>query len=68
MRSWISAFLFSGLVVVGANHWVLIDEEDSEGGKIFSTAIFSETTQEIYLWGTGGKKPARNVYERYELE
>jgi len=60
--------LLFGSSSIFANQWVLIDEEDADGGKQFSKAIFAESTKQIYLWGTGGKKPARNVYERYELE
>jgi len=51
-----------------ANRWVLIHKEDNSGGKTFARAVFSEQTGRMYLWGTGGKKPARNVYLRYELE
>ena len=68
MRFWSLAFLLSGWIAFGANQWVLIYEEDADGGKMFSKAIFVESSKQIYLWGTGGKKPARNVYERYELE
>lgn len=50
------------------NRWVLIHREDSAGGKMFSKAIFAENVGRAYLWGTGGHMPARNVYERYELE
>jgi len=50
------------------NTWVLIDSEDSSGGKTFSKAVFAENVGRVYLWGTGGEKPARNVYRRYELE
>ena len=51
-----------------ANEWVLIDSEDNRGGKAFSKAIHAADPGRIYLWGTGGEKPARNVYLRYELE
>lgn len=51
-----------------ANRWVLIHREDGSGGKAFSRAVFAENVGRVYLWGTGGKKPARNVYLRYELE
>ncbi len=51
-----------------ANQWVLIHREDASGGKMFARAVWAENVNRLYLWGTGGKKPARNVYERYELE
>ena len=51
-----------------ANRWVLIHREDNSGGKAFAKAVYAENVGRIYLWGTGGKKPARNVYLRYELE
>jgi len=51
-----------------ANRWTLIHTEDNSGGKKFSKAIFAENVGRLYLWGTGGKKLARNVYQRYELE
>jgi len=51
-----------------ANRWVMLHSEDNSGGKAFARAIFAESTGRLYLWGTGGKKPARNVYLRYELE
>jgi len=50
------------------NRWVLIDREGDSGGKKFSKAIWAENVGRLYLWGTGGEKPARNVYSRYELE
>lgn len=50
------------------NQWVLIHQEDSSGGKRFARAIWADDVERLYLWGTGGKKPARNVYERFELE
>lgn len=49
-----------------ANRWALLHSEDPGGGKTFAKALVAEN--KIYLWGTGGKKPARNVYQRYELE
>ncbi|MGE3805203.1 MAG: Kelch repeat-containing protein [Gemmataceae bacterium] len=51
-----------------ANEWVLLDREDSAGGKQFARAIYADNVDRLYLWGTGGKMPARNVYLRYELE
>ena len=51
-----------------ANTWTLIHSEDASGGKTFATAVFADNVDRIYLWGTGGSKPARNVYLRYELE
>lgn len=51
-----------------ANRWTLIHRENNVGGKAFARAIYAGSTGNIVLWGTGGKKPARNVYLRYELE
>ncbi len=51
-----------------ANQWVLIHREDGSGGKMFAKAVWAENVKRLYLWGTGGEKPARNVYLRYELE
>lgn len=51
-----------------ANKWVLIHREDASGGKRFARAIWADSISRLYLWGTGGKKAARNVFERYELE
>ncbi len=51
-----------------ANAWVLVHREDDSGGKAFSKAVYAASTGRVYLWGTGGKQPARNVYLRYELE
>ena len=51
-----------------ANTWVLIHSEDSSGGKTFARAMFADNVDRLCLWGTGGKKPARNVFLRYELE
>jgi hypothetical protein len=51
-----------------ANEWVLLHAEDNGGGKEFSQAIYAGNVGRLYLWGTGGEKPARNVYRRYELE
>lgn len=48
------------------NQWSLLHVEDASGGKTFAKAIAAEN--QIFLWGTGGKKPFRNVYQRYELE
>ena len=50
------------------NPWSLLHSEDASGGKWFSRAVWAENVDALYLWGTGGRKPARNVYERYELE
>jgi hypothetical protein len=50
------------------NQWVLIHREDASGGKKYARAIWTANVDRLYLWGTGGKKPARNVYEHYELE
>jgi hypothetical protein len=50
------------------NTWVLIHKEDNSGGKAFARLIFAESVDGLYLWGTGGKKAARNVFLRYELE
>ncbi|MCL4203769.1 MAG: hypothetical protein KJ000_14810 [Pirellulaceae bacterium] len=51
-----------------ANVWILIHREDSSGGKAFARAVCAENVDRLYLWGTGGAMPARNVYLRYELE
>jgi hypothetical protein len=51
-----------------ANTWVLIHKEDSSGGKAFARLIFAQSVDRLYLWGTGGKQPERNVFLRYELE
>jgi len=51
-----------------ANLWVLIHREDDSGGKKFARAVYAENVDRLYLWGTGGRQPARNVYVRYELE
>ena len=51
-----------------AGTWVLVHREDDAGGKAFARAIVAENVDRLYLWGTGGKQPARNVYLRYELE
>jgi len=51
-----------------ANTWTLIHGEDRSGGKAFARAVFAENVDRLYLWGTGGAKPARNVFLRYELE
>jgi hypothetical protein len=48
--------------------WSLIHQEDNSGGKAFARAVFAGNVGRLYLWGTGGKMPARNVYLRYELE
>jgi hypothetical protein len=48
--------------------WTLIHREDASGGKAFARAVYAPEADRLYLWGTGGKKPARNVYLRYELE
>lgn len=51
-----------------ANQWTLIHRENNAGGKAFARAMWAENVGRLYLWGTGGKQPARNVYLRYELE
>lgn len=52
-----------------ANQWVLLDvEPDDSGGKRFASAAYAPNAGRILLWGTGGKKPANNLYLRYELE
>ena len=51
-----------------ANTWTLVHSEDAAGGKMFARAVMAQSAGRIYLWGTGGKMPARNVYLRYELE
>lgn len=51
-----------------ANTWVLIHSEDDSGGKAFARLVLAEDVGRLYLWGTGGKQPARNVFLRYELE
>lgn len=56
------------LAAQAPNTWHLLHEENADGGKRFARVLYSPKTQQHYLWGTGGKKPARNVYERYELE
>ncbi len=49
-------------------HWDFLHEESNAGGKAFARAIVAENVGRLYLWGTGGEQPARNVYRRYELE
>jgi len=56
------------LAALAANRWTLLDSEDASGGKMFASAIWAENVKRVHLWGTGGEKPARNVYLRYELE
>jgi len=51
-----------------ANTWVLIHSEDNSGGKEFARLVLADNVDQLYLWGTGGKKPVRNVFLRYELE
>lgn len=51
-----------------ANTWVLIHREDNSGGKAFARLVLADNVDQLYLWGTGGKKPVRNVFLRYELE
>ena len=51
-----------------ANTWRLIHSEDNSGGKAFARLILADNVDQLYLWGTGGKKTARNVFQRYELE
>ncbi len=53
---------------IPANTWTLVHEEGNAGGKAFASLQMAEPVKRLYLWGTGGKKPARNVYLRYELE
>ena len=43
------------------NEWVLIAREDNSGGQMFSRAVFAESVGRLYLWGTGGKKPAEDA-------
>ena len=50
------------------NQWVLVHEEDASGGKRFARARWADDVRRLYLWGPGGKRPARNVCQRYELE
>ncbi len=64
----ISALGAADLSELPPNRWTLLHEEDSSGGKTFAKLVYAENTGTLFLWGTGGKKPARNVYERYELE
>lgn len=49
-----------------ANTWVLIHSEDNSGGKAFARLVLADNVDRLYLWGTGGKKPARNVFLLYE--
>ncbi len=58
----------AGIKKLPANEWTLLHREDSSGGKTFARAIYAGDVGRLYLWGTGGEKPARNVYRRYELE
>jgi len=58
----------AGYTDLPANAWVLVHREDDAGGKAFARAVVAENVDRLYLWGTGGKMPARNVYLRYELE
>ena len=51
-----------------ANEWILIHHEAGSGGKAFARVIYAENVDRLYLWGTGGEMPVRNVYLRYELE
>ena len=51
-----------------ANTWVLLHREDDAGGKTFARALVADSVDRLYLWGTGGEKPVRNRYRRYELE
>ncbi|UCE50437.1 MAG: hypothetical protein JSW47_09775 [Phycisphaerales bacterium] len=51
-----------------ANTWVLIHSEDNSGGKAFARLVLADNVNRLYIWGTGDKKPARNVFLRYELE
>jgi len=60
--------LASALSGAPPNTWTLIHGEGNAGGKAFAQAVFAGNVGRLYLWGTGGSRPARNVYERYELE
>jgi hypothetical protein len=51
-----------------ANVWTLIHREAGSGGKAFARAVYADNVDRLFLWGTGGEMPARNVYLRYELE
>ena len=51
-----------------ANEWTLIHSEGNSGGKQFARVVYAENVDRLYLWGTGGQMPARNVFLRYELE
>jgi hypothetical protein len=53
---------------VPPNTWVLLHSENDAGGKAFARVVLADNVDRLYLWGTGGEKPARNVYLRYELE
>jgi hypothetical protein len=64
----VGALLASLAARSSANSWELIHSEDSSGGKTFSRAVMADSVDRLYLWGTGGEKPARNVFLRYELE
>lgn len=57
-----------GYARLPANAWTTVHREDRSGGKAFARVIYVPNTDRLYLWGTGGAKPARNVYRRYELE
>ena len=51
-----------------ANVWTLIRDEPGDVGKTYARLINTASVDRLYLWGVGGKKAARNVYARYELE
>ncbi|MCA9224269.1 MAG: hypothetical protein KDA47_01595 [Planctomycetales bacterium] len=58
----------SKLEKLPANVWTLLHSEQAEGGKTFARAVYVPNIDRLYLWGTGGEQPARNVYRTYELE
>ena len=58
----------AGAAELPPNRWQLLHEENADGGKTFARAIYAGKVEQVYLWGTGGKKPARNLFDRYELE
>ncbi|MEM7012922.1 MAG: hypothetical protein AAF585_15710 [Verrucomicrobiota bacterium] len=68
---WLLAIISAAAVdfdALAPNEWPLIHSEDNSGGKEFAEAIYAPNVGKIYLWGTGGERPHRNVYKRYELE
>jgi hypothetical protein len=38
------------------------------GDKAFAQAVLAEDSDQIYLWGVGGKMRDRAIFDRYELE